>query len=195
MNIVDCDVVWSSIWLPAFRKKCSPTFRRRKQVSYICIAYPMKTTRCFCFCVTPPPLELVDSVPSEGSLSRPPEPGIPLRFACSARNTTPLRDLSKWLPAATSLEAHSTSNWYLWTNNLVCIIYMNISSMFACTIRGRGPRGKRRYNEVWSIADIFVVVHLEQHVFRDMKDSYRNHREQRLQDIYWKSTIYSKASD
>jgi len=95
-----------------FRKKCSPTFRRRRQsFSYIGNAYPMKTTRCCSFCVwdtPPPPLEFVDSVPSEGSLSRPPEPGIPLLFSCSARNTTPLPDLSKWLSTAASLEAHRT---------------------------------------------------------------------------------------
>jgi hypothetical protein len=66
------------------------------------IAYPMTTTRCcsFCSCETPPLpwlplLEVVDSVPSEGSLSRPPAPGIPLRPACSTRNTTLLRRLTK----------------------------------------------------------------------------------------------------
>ena len=115
-----------------FRKKCSLTFRRRRQAfSYIGNAYPMKTTRCCSFCVwdTPPPLEFVDSVPSEGSLSRPPEPGIPLLFSCSARNTTPLLDLSKRLSPAASLEAHRTRSDKSGRKTLY-LLYMNISSGF-----------------------------------------------------------------
>ena len=180
MKIAECNVVWPSRRLLKFRRKCSPTFRRsRKSFSYIGNAYPMKTTRCCSFCVwdTPPPLEFVDSVANEGSLSRPPEPGMSLRLACCARNTTPLRGLSKWLSAAACLEAHRTpadmSGWKPW-----CLLYMNISSMFAYAIGRRGPRGKRWNNVVSSMADIFVVVHLEQGAIRDMNNSYRTHQEQ-----------------
>ena len=146
MKIVERNFVWSSRRLLRFRKKCSQTFPRpRQSFSYNGNAYPMNTTRCCSFCVwdTPPPLEFVDSVPSEGSLSRPPEPGIPLRFFCSARNTTPLRGLSKCLSPAASLEAHRTPT-YMSGRETRYLLYMNISSTFVCLRhRKMGLRGKR----------------------------------------------------